>query len=155
MLPTLKFTANIRVFGYIENILSKSGQFGMPWDKRQPYEFDVRVPLAWRGPGVPLNVTVAHSALLIDLAPTLLQIAGAASDQADGVALQTLLPTADSFGSPPPGRSFLIEYSGEAHPDTVADECNLDKNQFFVRNITCLFIFLTENIAKLLIIEQK
>lgn len=101
----------------------------MPWDKRQPYEFDLRVPLAWRGPGVPQNATVDRPALLIDLAPTLLQIAGVEDDQADGVALQTLLPTAV-----PPERTFLFEYSGEARPETVADECNLDKNQFFVRN---------------------
>jgi len=106
----------------------------MPWDKRQPYEFDVRVPLAWRGPGVPLNVSVTRPALLIDVAPTLMQIAGVGPGQVDGVPLQTLLPTAEPIGGPPE-RSFLIEYSGEAHPETVADECNLDKQQFFVRKI--------------------
>ena len=29
-----------------------SGQFGMPFDKRQLYDFDVRVPLMVRGPGI-------------------------------------------------------------------------------------------------------
>jgi N-acetylglucosamine-6-sulfatase len=29
-----------------------TGQFSLPYDKRQPYEFDLRIPLLIRGPGV-------------------------------------------------------------------------------------------------------
>ncbi len=54
------------------------GQFGLPHDKRQPYEFDLRVPLAVRGPGVRTGVKeTALVAVGVDLAPTLMEMAGA------------------------------------------------------------------------------
>ena len=34
-----------------------TGQFSLPQDKRQLYEFDVRVPFMIRGPGVMVNKT--------------------------------------------------------------------------------------------------
>ncbi len=53
------------------------GQFGMPHDKRQPYDFDVRVPMAARGPRVERRATDRSLVVsTIDLAPTLLEIAG-------------------------------------------------------------------------------
>jgi len=108
------------------------GQFSMPWDKRQPYEFDIRVPLMMRGPGVPKNETVKNPALLIDLAPTLLQIAKIEDQKLDGISLLSLLADKTNLE-----RSFLIEYEGESHPDSVATECNLsaDGDQFFVNLI--------------------
>ena len=58
------------------------GQFGIPIDKRQAYESDVRVPLIVKGPGVQQNVTIdASYALNIDLAPTIMAMAGATEDQ--------------------------------------------------------------------------
>ncbi len=54
------------------------GQFCLPHDKRQPYEFDLRVPLAARGPGVRTGATDAAVVVAtIDLAPTLMEMAGA------------------------------------------------------------------------------
>ena len=74
---------------------------------RQPYEFDIRIPMLMRGPGIPVNVASEASnpfpdenhddywsfqtpALMIDLAPTLLHIAGL-EDQA----LEVILSSSD------------------------------------------------------------
>ena len=32
------------------------GQFGLPYDKREPYEFDIRVPMMVKGPGIPAGL---------------------------------------------------------------------------------------------------
>jgi N-acetylglucosamine-6-sulfatase len=66
------------------------GQFSQPIDKRQPYEFDIRVPLLVSGPGIEQSVQKAL-VLNIDLAPTILDMAGIpALDTMDG---ESFLPT--------------------------------------------------------------
>jgi len=82
------------------------GEFGMPIDKRQPYEFDIRIPMLMRGPGIPVNVASETPALMIDLAPTLLHIAGL-EDQALELDGESLLSRENVE------REFLVEYSGE------------------------------------------
>ena len=52
------------------------GTYGLPLDKRMPYETDIRVPLLVRGPNVPNMVQPATSVITLDLAPTILDIAG-------------------------------------------------------------------------------
>ena len=52
------------------------GEFGMPIDKRQPYEFDIRVPFILRGPEIAANTRSEVPILMVDVAPTLLDIAG-------------------------------------------------------------------------------
>lgn len=47
------------------------GQFSMPYDKRQPYETDIRVPFIVVGPNVRAKVVVEKPIALIDLAPTI------------------------------------------------------------------------------------
>lgn len=42
------------------------GQFSLPIDKRQLYEFDIRVPLLVRGPGIKPNQTLQVSSGNID-----------------------------------------------------------------------------------------
>ncbi len=44
-------------------------------DKRQPYEFDTKIPLYVRGPGVRQNVVEETLISLVDLAPTILDMA--------------------------------------------------------------------------------
>uniref|UniRef100_A0A914W021 Sulfatase N-terminal domain-containing protein n=1 Tax=Plectus sambesii TaxID=2011161 RepID=A0A914W021_9BILA len=89
-----------------------TGQFRLPLDKRQPYEFDVRVPLIVRGPGVPQAAVHDDVALNIDLLPTIAEWArvGAAAVDADGLSLASLLANGTAMGR----NHFLIEYWGEA-----------------------------------------
>ena len=52
------------------------GQFGLIYDKRQPWETDVHLPLFVRGPGVKAGSTLSSLVSMPDLSATLLDIAG-------------------------------------------------------------------------------
>ncbi|XP_060107814.1 N-acetylglucosamine-6-sulfatase-like [Heteronotia binoei] len=89
------------------------GQFSLPIDKRQLYEFDIRIPLLVRGPGIKPNQTRLEPILNIDLGPTFLDIAGINISQThmDG---QSFLPLLVNKTHNSSWRSdFLVEYTGE------------------------------------------
>ena len=69
------------------------GQFTLRPGKSQPYETDLRVPLAVRGPGVRRNVTRSELVVsTIDLAPTLVEMAGTSMPgSVDGTSFLDLL----------------------------------------------------------------
>ena len=70
------------------------GQFSLPIDKRQLYEFDLRIPFIVRGPGVSKNVTRVEPIVNIDIAPTIADIANGGEGKfpasMDGISLLPL-----------------------------------------------------------------
>ncbi|XP_068609013.1 LOW QUALITY PROTEIN: glucosamine (N-acetyl)-6-sulfatase (Sanfilippo disease IIID), b [Brachionichthys hirsutus] len=93
-----------------------TGQFSLPIDKRQLYEFDIRIPLLVRGPGIKPGQTLPAPVLNIDLAPTLLDISGfnLSSLNVDGQSFLSQMAPSLRNGTARP--FFLIEYTGEGSP---------------------------------------
>uniref|UniRef100_A0A6B2EJ55 Putative sulfatase n=1 Tax=Phlebotomus kandelakii TaxID=1109342 RepID=A0A6B2EJ55_9DIPT len=98
------------------------GQFAQAYDKRQPYETDIRVPLIVRGPGIAKKSVVYQPTLLIDLMPTMLEWAQ--------ITLPTYLDGRSFRGDfraeevqPSFSRQFLVEHWGEANANSHSPSC--------------------------------
>lgn len=104
------------------------GQFSLPLDKREPYEFDIRVPFYIRGPGISKNL-LDYPITNIDIAPTILDLAGIdIPKHFDGESLKPLLQKEEIYSettrlSPPyhfgnsknisVRKTLLVEHRGE------------------------------------------
>ncbi|KAL5006866.1 hypothetical protein ScPMuIL_015672 [Solemya velum] len=104
------------------------GQFSLPYDKRQLYQFDVRVPLMIRGPGIKPGQTIDDLVQSIDLAPTFVELSGHPPPKdMDGKSLLPLLhPSQNTTG--PFRKTALIEHQGEMEQDIPG--CPQYKNQW-------------------------
>ena len=74
------------------------GQFNILMDKRNVYEWDQKIHLLARGPGIPKGSTWSEPATQVDIAPTFLSLAGISMspDRFDGKSLAPLLLGADA-----------------------------------------------------------
>lgn len=118
------------------------GQFSMPYDKRQPYETDIRIPFIVSGPGIQSKLAISHPVALIDLAPTIFDwIQLPKLDSFDGQSFADLLiyesnsvngveVSTDAVSSNTQTylndyyeRQLLIEYWGEGSIETYSSEC--------------------------------
>jgi arylsulfatase A-like enzyme len=87
-----------------------NGEHRLRTGKMRVYEESIRVPLQMRGPGIPAGVRVNDLAINADLAPTIMQVATAATP---GLAMdgRSLIPVAQQPGIEN-GRALLIEEPG-------------------------------------------
>jgi N-acetylglucosamine-6-sulfatase len=87
----------------------------MPLDKRLPYEFDIRVPFWIAGPNITAGQHIANPVLSIDIAPTLLDLAGlphGAWDGLDGLSFLPLVMANRSADPPGPPEAPLLNAVG-------------------------------------------
>lgn len=97
------------------------GQFAQPFDKRQPYETDIRVPLLIRGPGIHFQLEIDTPVALLDLAPTILEWANIRIPSfMDG---KSLLVDKDSHRHEKHRRILLIQHYGEGNLYTYNPAC--------------------------------
>eukprot|EP01062_Namystynia_karyoxenos_P056849 TRINITY_DN47774_c0_g1_i1.p1 TRINITY_DN47774_c0_g1~~TRINITY_DN47774_c0_g1_i1.p1 ORF type:complete len:549 (+),score=210.56 TRINITY_DN47774_c0_g1_i1:81-1727(+) len=89
------------------------GEFNLPIDKRHVYDYDTRIHLLVRGPGVKAASTFSQLATNVDLAPTFLGLAGLPQPaDMDGKSLLPLLVDPAAPGVPPSTRSHLAALPG-------------------------------------------
>jgi N-acetylglucosamine-6-sulfatase len=86
------------------------GQHRLDTGKANPYEEAIRVPLLVRGPGFPSGVRDRRLVGNVDLAPTILELAGAEPDlEVDG---RSILPFKPAYGG---DRAVLLEVYERSH----------------------------------------
>ena len=104
------------------------GQFGMPEGKLTPYEFDNLVPFWVRGPQIQPFTYSDTTALLMDIAPTFIDIAvGNTPEDMDGI---SLLPHLQNRPNDAIKReSFIISHHGlsrEGHTSYESEPCYIE-----------------------------
>lgn len=106
------------------------GQFAQAYDKRQPYETDIRVPLIVRGPNIPAKTISSAPIVLIDIAPTILDLANVPkSEHLDGISFfSNLFEPNESSENVTIKRQILVEYWGEGNDKSYNSECPWNKS---------------------------
>jgi N-acetylglucosamine-6-sulfatase len=87
------------------------GEHRQKEDKTQPWETDIGVPLLVRGPGVPRRVDEESIVGLVDIGPTLLDLAGVSAAGADGISFSRAL-----HGGVGPRTAMPIAFWGQVSP---------------------------------------
>ncbi|KAJ8984175.1 hypothetical protein NQ317_017828 [Molorchus minor] len=108
----------IQCWGFKRNVL---GQFTQPWDKRQPYETDIRVPMLVRGPGIPRKTLESYPVSSVDLAPTILELADVeVPGDMDGKSFKNVLTSKERVQFI---RHIFVEYWGEGNARSIDGRC--------------------------------
>lgn len=106
------------------------GNWAMPWDKRLPYETDIKVLLIIRGPNISPKEINSSPILLIDLAPTILSLANISYNEHDydGKSFDYIINSLNSSNDFEE-RQMLIEHFGEGNAESFNPECPWKKSQ--------------------------
>lgn len=120
------------------------GQFSMPFDKRQPYDTDIRIPLIVTGPKIKTKLLINKPVTLIDIAPTIYDWVNITKpDWLDGESFANIMDIETNFieenineesksdndtirmrlEEVPYERQFLIEHWGEGSNEKFNPEC--------------------------------
>lgn len=104
------------------------GQYSLPWDKRQPYDTDIRVPFIIRGPGIPRKGIYDNPITSVDIAPSLLTI-GNVPTPIDMDGRSFIMPLKVTLKEHARNLVF-IQYFGEYGTNSVSEQCpwTYDKN---------------------------
>ena len=115
------FSKLILIKTYLQNIVNFES---LPYDKRQMYDFDLRVPLLVRGPGIDPGTSSQAPVISVDLAPTIINLMShnlynddKFKDKYDGQSIVPLFGKSVLDPNPPEYKSrenMLIEYHGES-----------------------------------------
>ncbi|EME43950.1 hypothetical protein DOTSEDRAFT_171886 [Dothistroma septosporum NZE10] len=90
------------------------GQHRLPPGKECPFEEDIHIPLAVRGPGVPAGHTANVVSSHTDLTPTLLKLAGKDRPDLDGTPIPL---SSENLLKPQSGEHVNVEFWGRALPE--------------------------------------
>lgn len=115
------------------------GEFNMPFDKRHVYDFDTRIHLLVRGPGVKAGSTFAHLATNVDFAPTWLGLAGIdAPADMDGKSMVPLLVDSADPSVLPATRQHLSSLKAKEEYTATWRDCVFIEYYYVQLNTKCL-----------------
>ncbi|KAK6443062.1 hypothetical protein LTR95_000777 [Oleoguttula sp. CCFEE 5521] len=117
-----RLTASLAAKGLLDNtyifFTSDNGyhisQHRLPPGKECPFETDIHIPLAVRGPGVPSGKTANVISSHTDIAPTVLKLAGGDFSDRDGFPIPL---TSEELAHPESGEHVNVEFWGRAVPE--------------------------------------
>ncbi|CAH0549393.1 unnamed protein product [Brassicogethes aeneus] len=99
------------------------GQFSQPWDKRQPYQTDIKVPFLISGPKIKKKSLSSFPISSVDILPTILDLANVKTPEKlkiDGKSFkEVLFEKIEKMFQ----RRVYIEYHGMGSGSTVENQC--------------------------------
>lgn len=114
------------------------GQLNIPFDKRHVYEWDTKIHLLGRGPGIKPGSTFANPGTQVDVASTLLGLAGVDAPEMDGKSIVPFLLDSASNAVMESTRKHLNALGDlESYAANWREEVFIE-HYFVANNIKCL-----------------